>query len=120
MRSQFHNKNSEALFTKEVNIVLGEFLKGRCTDATKTTSSIQFQPIFNYFWRIKMVFDCSEKGKLRATITEISVLAIALGVVLALFSLPVIFYYMSVSVIFIYLVNTLNRNVIIREKISYI
>ena len=47
-----------------------------------------------------MACGCKEKGKLRASFIEIFVLAIALIVVLALFSLPIIFYYISVSITF--------------------
>ena len=63
-----------------------------------------------------MVCDCNEKRKIRASIIDIFVLVIALGVVLALFSLPIVFYYVSVSIIFIYLVTTLNRKQLLRDN----
>ena len=47
-----------------------------------------------------MACGCKEKGKLLASFIEIFVLAIALIVVVALFSLPIIFYYISVSITF--------------------
>ena len=63
--------------------------------------------IYNYLLHVNtMVCGCNEKRKTRETVIEFLVLAIALGVVLVLFSLPILFYYVSVSAILIYFVNS--------------
>ena len=46
-----------------------------------------------------MACDCKTRRNLSMNVTEITVLAIALCIIVALFSIPIVFYYVSVSII---------------------